>query len=194
MHAGPDSIAKTGRTSNFESASPSFDVKLTAPILSAGSYRVFVERSDLIFIQVEGGKSQIVAAFAPLLGPAGGLIPLALWLLGKRSARLNRERIETENPEDLLSESTANFKLHVAEIREASVEPPKMFMKTGKAGELNFSIRYDERVKCEFENAAQMTKAIQLLAPLLHSTLRVNVVWNEKTGKFEKKKEQSRPL
>jgi uncharacterized membrane protein YvbJ len=32
-----------------------FDVRLITPISSAGAYRVFIERSDLLFIQIEGG-------------------------------------------------------------------------------------------------------------------------------------------
>src|SRR5664279_6370389 len=37
-----------------EATGTAFNVKLVSPISSAGKYRVFVERSDLLFIQVEG--------------------------------------------------------------------------------------------------------------------------------------------
>src|SRR5580692_11433713 len=113
---------------------PSFDVKLTSPLSSAGTYRVFVERNDLIFIQVEGGGTSIVAALAPLLGPAGGLVPLVLWLFTKRKAKVKKERLEEGDPEDLLRENEANFKLYAAEIRDAAIEPRSLFVLSGKAG------------------------------------------------------------
>ena len=63
-----------------------------------------------------------------------------------------------------------------------------MFQTSGKAGRLNFSVRHGEKIKCEFDNAAEMNKAIHLLAPLLNSTLKVNVEWNEEKRRYEKKK------
>src|SRR5580704_11746502 len=139
MRTRLNSTAKKAQPANPAVACASFDARLTAPILSAGSYRIFVERSDLVFIQIEGGKNQIIAAAAPLLGPIGSLIPLALWLFNKRTTREKRERLETRDPEELLRESAVNFKLHAAEIRDVSIEPPKLFMESGKAGRLNFS-------------------------------------------------------
>ena len=43
-----------------EATGTAFNVKLVSPISSAGKYRVFVERSDLLFIQVEGGSRSIL--------------------------------------------------------------------------------------------------------------------------------------
>jgi hypothetical protein len=167
---------------------PSFDVKLTSPILSAGTYRVFVERSDLLFIQMEGGGKSILSAVAPLLGPAGNLIPLALWLFSKRTAHIKKERLEQGDPEELLHESEANFKLNLAEIREASIDTKAFFVQSGKAGRLNLTVRHGEKFKFEFENPAQLKQAISLLVPLLNATLTINVEWNEKKGEYEKKK------
>lgn len=166
---------------------PSFDVKLVSPIRSAGTYRVFAERSDLIFIQMEGGAASLMAAVAPVLGPFGGLIPLALWLLGRGKSRMKRTRLETGDPEALLRESDANFKLNLAEIRDAAMEAPKVFLQPGKAGRFNLRVRHGEKIKCEFADAAQMKRAIQLLVPLLHATLTVNVKWNAQKNQFEKK-------
>ncbi len=49
-------------------------------------------------------------------------------------------------------------------------------------------MRHGEKIKCEFDNAAEMNHAIHLLTPLLFSTLRVNVEWNETKQRFQKKK------
>jgi len=169
-------------------AQASFNAKLTAPILSAGAYRIFIERSDLIFIQIEGGAKSILAAVAPLFGPAGNLIPLALWLFTKRKAKDRLKNLDRQNPEDLLRESGRNFKLHLSEIRDAAFEPPASLAIGGKAGRLNLVVRHGEKMKFEFANAVEMKNAMLLLAPLLSSTLRINVDWNGAKQRFEKKK------
>jgi hypothetical protein len=165
-----------------------FNVKLVSPLSSAGKYRVFVERSDLLFIQVEGGSRSILEAAAPFIGPAGNIIPLTLWLFGKRKTKAKLQRLETGDPEELLRESENNFKLNLAEIRDAAIEAPAFFQTSGKAGRLNFSVRHGEKIKCEFDNATEMNNAIRLLAPLLSSTLKVNVEWNGEKQRFERKK------
>ena len=171
-----------------EAAGISFNVKLVSPLSSAGKYRVFVERSDLLFIQVEGGSKSILEAAAPFLGPAGNIIPLTLWLFTKRKTKAKLQRLEEGNPEELLRESENNFKLNLAEIREAAIEAPAFFQTSGKAGRLNFSVRHGEKIKCEFDNDTEMNNAIHLLAPLLNSTLKVNVEWNGEKRRFERKK------
>ena len=171
-----------------QAAQSAFDVRLVSPILSAGKYRVFVERSDLIFIQLEGGSKSILAAVAPLLGPLGVVIPLVLWLFTARKARVKRQRLEAADPEELLRESESNFKLNLAEIRDAAFEPRGLFATAGKAGRLNLSVRHGERVKCEFENITEMNKAMRLLVPRLNANLQVNVAWNADKQRFEKMK------
>jgi hypothetical protein len=171
-----------------EATKTSFNVKLVSPILSAGKYRVFVERSDLLFIQIEGGSRSILEAAAPFIGPAGNIIPLTLWLFNKRKTKTKLQRLEEVNPEELLRESENNFKLNLAEIRDAAIEAPAFFQTSGKAGRLNLSVRHGEKIKCEFDDVTEMNEAIHLLAPLLSSTLKVNVEWNGEKRQFEKKK------
>ena len=171
-----------------EAAGTAFNVILVSPLSSAGKYRIFVERSDLLFIQVEGGSRSVLEAAVPFLGPAGGIIPLTLWLFNKRKTKAKRKRLEEGDPGELLRENENNFKLNLAEIRDAAIEAPAFFQNSGKAGRLNFSVRHGEKIKCEFDNAAEINKAIHLLAPLLSSTLKVNVEWNGKKRRFERKK------
>jgi hypothetical protein len=171
-----------------EATGTTFNVKLVSPISSAGKYRVFVERSDLLFIQIEGGSRSVLETVAPFIGPAGNIIPLTLWLFGKRNTKAKLQRLETGDPEELLRESENNFKLNLAEIRDAAIEAPAFFQTSGKAGRLNLSVRHGEKIKCEFDNAAEMNNAIHLLAPLLSSTLKVNVEWNGEKQEFERKK------
>jgi hypothetical protein len=171
-----------------EAAGTAFNVILVSPLSSVGKYRIFVERSDLLFIQVEGGSRSVLEAAVPFLGPAGGIIPLTLWLFNKRKTKAKRKRLEEGDPGELLRENENNFKLNLAEIRDAAIEAPAFFQNSGKAGRLNFSVRHGEKIKCEFDNAAEINKAIHLLAPLLSSTLKVNMEWNGEKRRFEKKK------
>jgi len=164
-----------------------FDVRLVSPISAAGTYRVFVERNDLIFILIEGGTRSVLEAVVPLLGPFGGLIPLSLWFFTKRKAKLKLEQIKASDPEQLLRESDKNFRLHLAEIRDAAIEAPTFFCISGKAGRLIFTVRHDEKIKMEFIRADEVKAAIHLLTPLLHSTLQVNVEWDERKQRFQQR-------
>jgi len=122
------------------------------------------------------------------MGPAGNIIPLTLWLFTKSKAKTKLQRLKEGDPEELLRESESNFKLNLAEIRDAAIEAPTFFQTSGKAGRLNLSVRHGEKIKCEFDDATEMNHAIHLLTPLLSSTLRVNVEWNETKHRFQKKK------
>jgi hypothetical protein len=181
--------AKPGKfATRPEAAGTAFNIKLVSPLSSAGKYRVFVERSDLLFIQVEGGSRSILEAAAPFIGPAGNIIPLTLWLFGKRKAKAKLQRLEADDPEELLRESDNNFRLNLAEIREAAIEAPALFQTSGKAGRLNLVVRHGEKIKCEFDSATDVATAIRLLCPLLSSTLKVGVEWNGEKQRFESKK------
>jgi len=169
-------------------AGTAFNVKLVSPLSSAGKYRIFVERSDLLFIQIEGGSKSILEAAAPFIGPAGNIIPLTLWLFTKRKNETKLQRLAEGDPAELFRESENNFKLNLAEIRDAAIEAPAFFQTSGKAGRLNFSVRHGEKIKCEFDHATEIQAAIHLLAPLLNSTLKVNAEWNGEKQRFEKKK------
>jgi len=78
--------------------------------------------------------------------------------------------------------------LNLAEIRDARHRSPGIFpdQRKGRAAEFFRAAR--EKIKCEFDNAAEINKAIHLLGPLLSSTLKVNVEWNGEKRRFEKKK------
>jgi hypothetical protein len=165
----------------------SFTVKLVSPLSFAGTYRVFVERGDLLFIRIDGGSRSILEAVAPLLGLLGGLIPLGSWLLTRGKAKAKLQHFDESDPEELLRENEKNFKLHLSEIRQAAFEPSAFIAISGKIGRLNLTVRHGEEIKCEFDNAAEMNNAIHWLALLLNSTLRVNVEWNEQRQRFQKR-------
>ncbi|MGP8218331.1 MAG: hypothetical protein ACLQPI_02640 [Limisphaerales bacterium] len=132
-----------------EAAGTAFNVILVSPISSAGKYRVFVERSDLLFIQIEGGSRSVLEAAVPFLGPAGNIIPLTLWLLGKRKTKAKRQRLEEGDPEELVRESENNFKLNLAEIRDAAIEAPGIFseQRKGRAAEPFSAARRENQVR-----------------------------------------------
>jgi len=112
--------------------------------LSAGKYRVFVERSDLLFIQIEEESRSILEAAAPFIGPAGNIIPLTLWLFNKRKTKTKLQRLR-RSTRRILRESENNFKLNLAEIRDAAIEARHFFRpRKGRAAEL--SVRHGEKI------------------------------------------------
>ena len=165
----------------------SFSVKLVNPISSTGTYLVFVERGDLLFICLEAGSTSILEAAVPFLGPLGGLIPLAGWLFTRRKAKSNLQRFEERDPEELLRENERSFKLHLSEIRDAAIEPPALIAMSGRTGRLTLTVRHGEAITCEFDDAAELSNAIRWLGVLFNSTLRVNVEWNKEKQRFQKK-------
>ncbi len=116
----------------------------------------------------------------------GGLIHLIMWLFGRRKAADQLQKVEQPNPEDLLRDNEKNFKLHLAEIRDAVIEPSSFLATSGKAGRLILTVRHGEKIKFEFENTEGMANAIRLLTPLLNATLRINVEWDREKQQFRK--------
>jgi hypothetical protein len=116
-----------------------------------------------------------------------------LWLFTKKKAKDRLKKIERQNPEDLLRENEHNFRLYLAEIRDAVIEAPTFFASSGNVGRLNLLVRHGEKLKFLFENSTEMKNAVCLLAPLLDSTLRINVEWNEQKQRFQKKKNDPTP-
>ncbi len=166
-----------------------FDATLTAPVSRSGQYRIYVRGGDLIFIQIEAGAHSILNSVHGFLGPFGAVIPFALWLFSRHKAKDWKQRLEMADPEDLIRENEKNFRLHLSEIREATLEPPSSWRLSGKsAGCLNLLIRQGEKMKLELNSPADVETARQLLAPRLSSILQVNVEWDEARQRFQKRK------
>ena len=155
----------------------------------SGKYRIYVRSNNLIFILTEGTANSILNSIHGFWGPFGAVIPLFLWLFTQRQTHEFNRRLEGADPEDLIRDNEKNFRLHLSEIRDATVEPASLLWLSSKqAGRLNLSIRQDEKMKLDFESPNELRAALQLLTPLLPSILRVNVEWNEKNHRFQKKK------
>jgi hypothetical protein len=152
-----------------------FNVKLISPLSRSGKYRIYVRGSDLIFIQTEG-TSSVLNSIHGFLGPLGSLIPLFLWLFSRHKTREFNRRLEEADPEDLIQGNGNNFRLHLSEIRDAVMEPASLFEGGGR---LSLSIRQGEKMKLAFVSSHDLKTALQLLPPLLPSTLRVNAEWKE---------------
>ncbi len=179
-------IEKSAYTRSLEVKS--FDVKLFSPHSLSGSFRVFIQRSELFFIQTEDTTLSSLAALAPLFGPFGNLIPLTLWLFKRGKNKTRKQKIEQSSPEDLLLEGGKSFKLYAAEIRDVSIEPPALIARYGKGGRLILIVRHGEKIKFEFVTEIDTRKAMEFLPPILSSTLRVNVEWDAGKGRFVKRK------
>ena len=170
---------QNGLVSGAVSDQTAFNARIVSPMSAAGSYRVFVQGSDLIFIQTENKSNQVLNALIPLLGPLGGLVNLFGWLFSRHKVNDFNERLQSADPENLLRDSEKNFRLHLAEIRQAVIEPAAASSFSGKeVGRADLTIRQGERLKLAFAARADMDAVWQLLAAGSFSPLRADVEWN----------------
>ena len=180
--------AQSGSVFGAAGGQPAFNIKVVSPLSAAGCYRVFVQGSDLIFIQMESGSNQIVNALIPLLGPFGGLANVFGWLFSRRKVNDFNERLQSAAPESLLRDSEKNFRLHLAEIRQAVIEPAAVSSFSGKeVGRADLTIRQGERWKLAFAARADMDAVWQLLASGFFSPLQAEVEWNVKNQQYQAK-------
>jgi hypothetical protein len=168
-----------------------FNARLVSHGISSGLYRVYLRGSDLLFIQTEQGEvAKHWDALAALLGPAGVLIGLLFKVQSGRKAKKALGNIDERDPEELARENEDNFRLFIPEIRDAAMELPSFLALSGKqAGRLHLFIRDGKRIKLELATADDMKTALDLLAPRLKATLRINMEWNETDRQFRKKKQ-----
>ena len=180
--------AQSGWASGAVSGQAAFNVKVVSPMSAAGSYRIFIQGSDLLFIQIESGSNQILNGLIPLLGPFGGLVNLFGWLFSRRKVNDFNERLQSADPENLLRDSEKNFRFHLAEIRRAVIEPAAASSFSGKeVGRADLTIRQGERWKLAFAARADMDAVWQLLASGFSSPLQADVEWNVEKQQYQKK-------
>jgi hypothetical protein len=179
---------QNGLVSGAVSGQAAFNVRIVSPMSAAGSYRVFVQGSDLIFIQTENKSNQVLNALIPLLGPLGGLVTLLGWLFSRRKVNDFNERLQSAAPENLLGDSKSNFRLHLAEIRQTVIEPAAASSFSGKeVGRADLTIRQGERWKLAFAARADMDAVWQLLASGFFSPLQAEVEWNVQDQQYQAK-------
>jgi hypothetical protein len=180
--------AKPGSVFGSASGRAAFNVKVVSPLSAAGSYRVFVQGGDLLFIQIESGSNQVLNALIPLLGPFGVFVNFFGWLFSRGKVDDFNERLRSADAESLLRDSKRNFRLHLAEIRQAVIEPAPASSFGGKeVGRADLTIRQGERWKFAFAARADMDAIWQLLASGSFLPLRADVEWNVKQQQYQKK-------
>jgi hypothetical protein len=171
-------------------ARPSFDARLVSHGVSSGVYRIHLRGSDLLFIQIEVGEiTRNWHAITAFLGPVGSLVYLLFRSYSRRRANAALAHTTDRDAEELIHENADNFRLYIPEIRDAVMEPSTWFALTGKqVGRLSLFVRDGKEVHLEFTAADEMRTALCLLGPVLNSTLRVNVEWNVKEQRFQRRK------
>jgi len=81
-----------------------------------------------------------------------------------------------------------SFSIYVPEIRDAALEPPGLLTVSDKqAGRLDLLVRDGKTVKLALPTADDVQSVLNLLAPLLKSTLRIKGEWDEGARRFQKK-------
>ena len=177
--------AKPGSVFDSNGGRAAFNIKVVSPLSAAGSYRVFVQSGDLFFIQMESGSNQILNALTPLLGPFGGIANLFGWVFSRGKVNDFNERLQSSDPESLLRDSKNKFRFHLAEIRQAVIEPAPASSFSGKeVGRADLTVRQGERWKLAFATRADMDSVWQLLASGSFTPLRADVEWNVKYQQY----------
>ncbi len=172
---------------------PAFNARLISHGIATGSYRIYLWGQDLVFVHtdkepVSGGVDFI----AGWLGPAGALVALAARLWQKKKAATAPAHDVKRGPEDFDRQDENSFSIYVPEVREAALEPASRFaVLEERAGRLDLLVRNGRRVKLELPTVDDVRSVLSLLAPLLKSTLRINVEWDEGERRFRKKRESA---
>ena len=165
-----------------------FNARLVSHGVAVGTYRVYLRGQDLVFVQADKEKvNRGVDLIVGLLGPAGDLVAVAARLWQKRKSATAPAHNDN-GPEDSHYQDENSFSIYLGEVRDAALEPPGHFALSGKkAGRLDLLVGYGRRVKLELPTADDVTSVLTLLAPLLKSTLRITVEWDEDARRFRKK-------
>jgi hypothetical protein len=166
-----------------------FNASLVSHGVAVGTYRVYLRGHDLVFVQTDKEKiKQGVDLIAGLLGPAGALVAAAVGIWQKRKAATAPAHDEHGRPEDSHHQDENSFSIYVPEIRDAALEPPSLLTVSEKqAGRLDLLVRDGKKVKLALPTAADVQSVLNVLAPLLKSTLRIGVEWDEGAHRFQKK-------
>jgi hypothetical protein len=166
-----------------------FNARLVSYGLAVGTYRVCLRGQDLVFVQADKEKvNRGVDFIAGLLGPAGGLVAVAVKAWQKRKAATAPAHDDDGGPEDSPHQDENSFSIYVPEIRDAALEPPGLFALPGEhAGRLDLLVRDGKTVKLDLPTADDVKSVLNLLAPLLKSTLRIKGEWDEGAHRFQKK-------
>ena len=165
-----------------------FNARLVSHSVAVGTYRVYLRGQDLVFVQADKEKVNRGVDFIGLLGPAGDLVAVAARLWQKRKAATAPAHDDNGGPEDSHHQDENSFSIYLGEVRDAALEPPGHFALSGKqAGRLELLVGYGRTVKLELPTADDVKSVLNLLAPLLKSTLRIKVEWDEGARRFRKK-------
>jgi hypothetical protein len=184
MNYGTASTAPSGDRIKDVEPAPSFTAKLASRV-----YRVYLRRDDLFFIFLGDGLSANPETLTIHFGLLGALIGSMMKKRAKKKNAIAVQRMDQTDPEQLLTEHKHNFKLHTSEIREGSMEPrPWLTLEGHQVGHWKLLLRDDRKMKFQFENNDDMAAALDALSRLLNGSLKVNVEWDAKKKRFNKKK------
>ena len=166
-----------------------FNARLVSHSVAVGTYRVYLRGQDLVFVQADKEKvSRGIDFIADLLGPAGALVAVAARMWQKRKAATAPAHNDNGGAEDSYHQDENSFSIYLGEVRDGALEPPGHFALSGKqAGRLELLVGYGRTVKLELPTAEDVASVLNLLAPLLKSTLRITVEWDEGARRFRKK-------
>lgn len=164
-----------------------FNARFVATMSFDKLYRVYVAGDQLFFIRI-GGQGGLVEGLTQQLGIIGLLLQPSIRRRADRKEKALIEEVDRADPERLLARHKDNFRLGAVEVLEGSVDPPSFLATHGShVGRWQLVLRDRRKMTFQFETAEDMRVALDVLPGLFSCGFRVNVRWDERGKRYERR-------
>ena len=164
-----------------ENSTEPFEVRLQGAMDRDALYRVYPADHRLYFIRIGGSKNQAAAVHFGLIGA------LFAHFANKKSAKETealRQQIEGIPPAEMMSLHKKNFFLELDGVEQAEILPRTWLDRA--AGRFKIRERAGKKRNGSFDNADNVSKAINALSGALKDRIIVKVQYNELKNRYDK--------
>jgi len=162
---------------------PAFNARAIFTWKRDRQYRVYVHDEQLIFIRTGGQQ------MGHLVAHQFGLIGALIWALTKKSRERKQaaamQALDAAHPLQLVTQHKHSFQSHRSQLTEQTLEPPSWYQGRGPyAARWRFAVGGKDRMQLELLTKEDVDTMLRLLSPIVGTSLRVDIEWNEKKKKF----------
>lgn len=161
---------------------PAFNARAVFTWKSDRQYRVYVMDEQLVFIRT--GGQQVGQMVARQFGLIGALV----WALTKKRREKKlaaaRQAMDATHPLQLVTQHEHSFQSHRSQLTEQTLEPPSWFKGRGPYAARWRFVAAGDRMLLELPTPEDVEALLRLLAPIVGTTLRVDIAWNAKKKKY----------
>jgi hypothetical protein len=151
-------------------------------------YRVYVLPQELVFLWAGSGAE--TAALGTQFGLLGGLVTAAV----RREAPAQpRQGLDRERVEELIASHKHNFRAHVDDLYSVIIDPRSfwlaaMYYQGSHTGVLRIRHRQKGKLRLCLSSYEDMKTAVEAVPAALGDLVTVNVLWDDCTGRFVRKR------